>query len=84
MLQDPTQADEPSVLQSQDDHATDEEKLASSTNHKWAARHDMDNDLDSDRPSAFVNEDSLSHQNIGRWGSNVLCSQLLSDYTVYG
>uniref|UniRef100_A0A3P8VVT2 Titin homolog n=2 Tax=Cynoglossus semilaevis TaxID=244447 RepID=A0A3P8VVT2_CYNSE len=64
LAQDPTQADEPSVLQSQDDHATDEEKLASSTNHKWAARHDMDNDLDSDRPSAFVNEDSLPHQNI--------------------
>uniref|UniRef100_A0A667XN24 Transforming acidic coiled-coil-containing protein C-terminal domain-containing protein n=1 Tax=Myripristis murdjan TaxID=586833 RepID=A0A667XN24_9TELE len=30
-----------------DDHATDEEKLASSTNQKWAALHDMDADLTS-------------------------------------
>lgn len=49
------------------DHATDEEKLASSTNQKWAARHDVHKELTSDvqdfpQPSdltAFVNESSL-------------------------
>ncbi|XP_053357540.1 uncharacterized protein tacc2 isoform X3 [Clarias gariepinus] len=52
------------------DHATDEEKLASSTNQKWAARHDMQVELNSDvqdfpQPSdltAFVNETSLPTQ----------------------
>ncbi|KAF5910156.1 transforming acidic coiled-coil-containing protein 2 isoform X3, partial [Clarias magur] len=52
------------------DHATDEEKLASSTNQKWAARHDMQVELNSDvqdfpQPSdltAFVNETSLPAQ----------------------
>ncbi|XP_017268401.1 uncharacterized protein tacc2 isoform X4 [Kryptolebias marmoratus] len=54
-------------LSTQDDHATDEEKLASSTNHKWATRHDMDSDLNADQqdfpqPSdltSFVNENNL-------------------------
>uniref|UniRef100_A0A3B4T6M3 Transforming acidic coiled-coil-containing protein C-terminal domain-containing protein n=1 Tax=Seriola dumerili TaxID=41447 RepID=A0A3B4T6M3_SERDU len=49
---------------SQDDHATDEEKLASSTSHKWAALHDIDADLNSDQQefpqpcdlTSFVNE----------------------------
>ncbi|XP_061815828.1 uncharacterized protein tacc2 isoform X5 [Nerophis lumbriciformis] len=42
-LSDPSQdADDPDCLQPQDDHATDEEKLASSTSHKWA-------DLNSDQ-----------------------------------
>ncbi|XP_075932937.1 uncharacterized protein tacc2 isoform X2 [Anarhichas minor] len=55
---------------SQDDHATDEEKLASSTSHKWAALHDMDADLNSDQQdfpqpcdlTSFVNENSLPPQ----------------------
>uniref|UniRef100_A0A669AXP6 Transforming acidic coiled-coil-containing protein C-terminal domain-containing protein n=1 Tax=Oreochromis niloticus TaxID=8128 RepID=A0A669AXP6_ORENI len=65
--QDLTPADEPSSLHQQDDHATDEEKLASSTSHKWAALHDMDGDLNSDQQdfpqpcdlTSFVNENSL-------------------------
>uniref|UniRef100_UPI0037E95BA2 transforming acidic coiled-coil-containing protein 2 isoform X2 n=1 Tax=Semicossyphus pulcher TaxID=241346 RepID=UPI0037E95BA2 len=65
--QDPSPADEP--LHTQDDHATDEEKLASSTGHKWNL-HDMEADLNSDQqdfpqPSdltSFVNESSLPHQ----------------------
>ncbi|XP_070697743.1 transforming acidic coiled-coil-containing protein 2 isoform X3 [Pempheris klunzingeri] len=73
-LSDPSQdlspADEPSSLHPQDDHATDEEKLASSTGHKWAALHDMDADLGSDQQdlpqpcdlTSFVNENSLPHQ----------------------
>ncbi|XP_027132615.1 transforming acidic coiled-coil-containing protein 2 isoform X3 [Larimichthys crocea] len=70
--QDPTPTDEPSSLHPQDDHATDEEKLASSTSHKsWqAALHDMDADLNSDQQdfpqpcdlTSFVNENSLPHQ----------------------
>lgn len=63
-------ADEPPSLHPQDDHATDEEKLASSTSHKWAALHDMDADLKSDQQdfpepcdlTSFVNENSLPHQ----------------------
>ncbi|XP_053188536.1 transforming acidic coiled-coil-containing protein 2 isoform X2 [Scomber japonicus] len=68
--QEPTPADEPSSLHPQDDHATDEEKLASSTSHKWATMQDMDADLNSDQqdfphPSdltSFVNENSLPFQ----------------------
>uniref|UniRef100_A0A3Q3NAI8 Transforming, acidic coiled-coil containing protein 2 n=1 Tax=Mastacembelus armatus TaxID=205130 RepID=A0A3Q3NAI8_9TELE len=64
--QDPTPADEPPTLHQQDDHATDEEKLASSTSHKWAALHDMDADQqDFPQPSdltSFANENSLPHQ----------------------
>ncbi|XP_051503746.1 uncharacterized protein LOC127411905 isoform X3 [Myxocyprinus asiaticus] len=53
------------------DHATDEEKLASSTSQKWATRHDVEVELNSDpqdfpQPSdftAFVNECSLPSQN---------------------
>ncbi|XP_071754122.2 transforming acidic coiled-coil-containing protein 2 isoform X1 [Centroberyx gerrardi] len=68
--QEPTPVDEGPSLHSQDDHATDEEKLASSTNHKWAALHDMDADLTSDAQdfpqpcdlTSFVNENSLPHQ----------------------
>ncbi|XP_057703757.1 uncharacterized protein tacc2 isoform X3 [Corythoichthys intestinalis] len=60
-------ADDPTSLQPQDDHATDEEKLASSTNHKWGGLHDVDAELNSDQqdfpqPSdltSFVNERSL-------------------------
>ncbi|XP_052006883.1 LOW QUALITY PROTEIN: uncharacterized protein LOC127660603 [Xyrauchen texanus] len=52
------------------DHATDEEKLASSTSQKWATRHDVEVELNSDlqdypQPSdftAFVNECSLPPQ----------------------
>ncbi|XP_067465878.1 uncharacterized protein tacc2 isoform X4 [Thunnus thynnus] len=69
--QEPTPADEPSSLHPQDDHATDEEKLASSTSHKWANLQDMDANLNSDQqdfphPSdltSFVNENSLPLQN---------------------
>ncbi|XP_053291849.1 transforming acidic coiled-coil-containing protein 2 [Pleuronectes platessa] len=69
---DPTSPDEPSSLHPKDDHATDEEKLASSTSHKWAALHDMDAELNSDQqdfpqPSdltSFVNEISLPHQSL--------------------
>ncbi|XP_034538162.1 transforming acidic coiled-coil-containing protein 2 [Notolabrus celidotus] len=65
----PPPTDEPSSLHTQDDHATDEEKLASSTGHKWNL-HDMEADLNSDQqdfpqPSdltAFVNESGLPHQ----------------------
>lgn len=54
------------------DHATDEEKLAS-TNQKWVARHDVQVELTSDiqdfpQPSdltAFVNESSLPSQSHG-------------------
>uniref|UniRef100_A0A8D3DEA0 Transforming acidic coiled-coil-containing protein C-terminal domain-containing protein n=1 Tax=Scophthalmus maximus TaxID=52904 RepID=A0A8D3DEA0_SCOMX len=75
-LSDPSQdsepADEPSSLHPQDDHATDEEKLAS-TNHKWAALHEMDADLNSDQQdfpqpcdlTSFVNENSLPHPSLG-------------------
>ncbi|XP_047190944.1 uncharacterized protein tacc2 isoform X4 [Scophthalmus maximus] len=74
-LSDPSQdsepADEPSSLHPQDDHATDEEKLAS-TNHKWAALHEMDADLNSDQQdfpqpcdlTSFVNENSLPHPSL--------------------
>nr|XP_029136764.1 uncharacterized protein LOC109997958 isoform X3 [Labrus bergylta] len=69
LCQDPPPADEPSSLHAQDDHATDEEKLASSTGHKWNL-HDMEADLNSDQqdfpqPSdltSFVNESSLPHR----------------------
>lgn len=50
----------------QDDHATDEEKLASSTSHKWASLHDADlTSVQNDFPepcdlTSFVNENSLS------------------------
>ncbi|XP_034041219.1 transforming acidic coiled-coil-containing protein 2 isoform X3 [Thalassophryne amazonica] len=75
-MSDPSQdspVDEPSSVHPQDDHATDEEKLASSTGHKWAALHDMDADLTSDsqdvpQPSdltTFVNENSLGRQPSG-------------------
>ncbi|KAJ8248197.1 hypothetical protein GJAV_G00239410 [Gymnothorax javanicus] len=55
---------------SQDEHATDEEKLASSTSQKWATRHGVEAELTSDpqdypQPSdltAFVNENSLPPQ----------------------
>ncbi|XP_077468648.1 uncharacterized protein tacc2 isoform X6 [Stigmatopora argus] len=60
-------ADDPASIQPQDDHATDEEKLASSTTHKWGGLHDVDAELNSDQqdfpqPSdltSFVNERSL-------------------------
>nr|XP_055025814.1 transforming acidic coiled-coil-containing protein 2-like isoform X16 [Misgurnus anguillicaudatus] len=55
---------------SSQDLATDEEKLASSTNQKWATRHDVEveltNNQDFPQPSdftTFVNENSLSTQN---------------------
>ncbi|KAM3863041.1 transforming acidic coiled-coil-containing protein 2 [Diretmus argenteus] len=70
LLHEPTPVDEAPPLHPQDDHATDEEKLASSTNHKWASLHDMDANLTSDpqdfpQPcdlTSFVNESSLPHQ----------------------
>ncbi|XP_041644626.1 titin homolog isoform X4 [Cheilinus undulatus] len=69
VCQDPPPTDESSSLHMQDDHATDEEKLASSTGHKWNL-HDMEADLNSDQqdfpqPSdltSFVNESSLPHE----------------------
>nr|XP_046258321.1 mucin-12 isoform X3 [Scatophagus argus] len=66
--QDPVPADEPPPLHPQDDHATDEEKLASSTSHKWAALHDMEavsDQQDFPQPcdlTSFVNENSLPQQ----------------------
>uniref|UniRef100_A0A3B5LU24 Transforming acidic coiled-coil-containing protein C-terminal domain-containing protein n=1 Tax=Xiphophorus couchianus TaxID=32473 RepID=A0A3B5LU24_9TELE len=71
--QDPTSADESSSLHQQDDHATDEEKLASSTGHKWAVRHEVDQDLNTDHQdfpqpcdvTTFVNENSLPQENPG-------------------
>ncbi|XP_008281687.1 microtubule-associated protein futsch isoform X2 [Stegastes partitus] len=70
MSEDATSADEPSSHHAQDDHATDEEKLASSTSHKWTALHDMDADLNSDQQefpqpcdlTSFVNENSLPQE----------------------
>ncbi|KAI9519976.1 hypothetical protein NQZ68_023003 [Dissostichus eleginoides] len=67
--EDPTPDETPS-LHPQDDHATDEEKLASSTSHKWAALHNVDADLNSEQHdfpqpsdlSSFVNENSLPDQ----------------------
>uniref|UniRef100_A0AAY5E850 Transforming acidic coiled-coil-containing protein C-terminal domain-containing protein n=2 Tax=Electrophorus electricus TaxID=8005 RepID=A0AAY5E850_ELEEL len=64
------QPQEPSVDPMADhaqDHATDEEKLASSSNQKWVARHDVEVELTADvhdfpQPSdltAFVTEGSL-------------------------
>ncbi|XP_075874980.1 uncharacterized protein tacc2 isoform X5 [Nelusetta ayraudi] len=55
---------------SQDDHATDEEKLASSTGHKWAALQDVETELNLDQQdfpqpcdlTSFVNENSLPPQ----------------------
>ncbi|XP_054885360.1 uncharacterized protein tacc2 isoform X3 [Poeciliopsis prolifica] len=69
--QDPTSADESSSLHQQDDHATDEEKLASSTGHKWAVRQEVDQDLNTDHQdfpqpcdvTTFVNENSLPQEN---------------------
>lgn len=69
LLQDPTLADE-TPSHTQDDHATDEEKLASSTGHKWASLQDVDAELNSDQQdfpqpcdlTSFVNENSLPHQ----------------------
>ncbi|XP_043993164.1 uncharacterized protein tacc2 isoform X2 [Gambusia affinis] len=69
--QDPTSADESSSLHQQDDHATDEEKLASSTGHRWAVRHEVDQDLNTDHQdfpqpcdvTTFVNENSLPQEN---------------------
>ncbi|XP_075333078.1 uncharacterized protein tacc2 [Odontesthes bonariensis] len=68
--QDLTPADESPSHHAQDDHATDEEKLASSTNHKWTALHDMDTDLNSDQQdfpqpcdlTSFVKENSLPQE----------------------
>lgn len=61
------------------DHATDEEKLASSTNQKWT-RHDVEVELTSDpqdfpQPTdftAFVNENSLPAQSDGERGEESL------------
>uniref|UniRef100_A0A096M471 Transforming acidic coiled-coil-containing protein C-terminal domain-containing protein n=1 Tax=Poecilia formosa TaxID=48698 RepID=A0A096M471_POEFO len=80
--QDPTSAEESSSLHQQDDHATDEEKLASSTGHKWAVRHEVDQDLNTDHQdfpqpcdvTTFVNENSLPQENPGL--------TLLSDYEI--
>uniref|UniRef100_H2TSG7 Uncharacterized LOC101063639 n=1 Tax=Takifugu rubripes TaxID=31033 RepID=H2TSG7_TAKRU len=68
-LSSPSQdAESPDEPQShlQDDHATDEEKLASSTSHKWASLHDADLDsVQHDFPepcdlTSFVNENKVS------------------------
>lgn len=68
-LQDSALVDE-SGSHSQDDHATDEEKLASSTGHKWAALQDVETELNLDQQdfpqpcdlTSFVNENSLPPQ----------------------
>lgn len=92
VLQDPTPPDDTPALHSQDDHATDEEKLASSTSHKWAALHDMDADLNSDQQefpqpcdlTSFVNENSLPHQDLGEpFLSNSLRSLFVSPATCF-
>ena len=63
--QDPLDLDSPDPPPApSQDHTTDEEKLASSTNQKWVARHDVEAELTADiqdypQPSdltAFVNE----------------------------
>lgn len=65
VLQDAESPDEPQS-HLQDDHATDEEKLASSTSHKWTSLHDADlNSVQQDFPepcdlTSFVNDNSLS------------------------
>ncbi|XP_037534281.1 transforming acidic coiled-coil-containing protein 2 isoform X3 [Nematolebias whitei] len=65
-----TSQDPDDPVSTQDDHATDEEKLASSTNHKWTARHDTESDLNADQqdfpqPSdltSFVHESNLPQE----------------------
>nr|XP_020458885.1 uncharacterized protein LOC109961923 isoform X9 [Monopterus albus] len=74
LSQDPAPSDEPPSLHQQDDHATDEEKLASSTSHKWAALHDIDADVNSDQQNfphpcdltSLVNENNLPNQTQGQ------------------
>ncbi|XP_078787525.1 uncharacterized protein tacc2 isoform X9 [Oryzias latipes] len=68
--QDPMPADESSSLHPADDHATDEEKLASSTSHKWGPLQDVDSELSSDQQdfpqpcdiASFVNENRLPQE----------------------
>ncbi|CAN9499934.1 unnamed protein product [Ophioblennius macclurei] len=70
LSEDAPSADEPNSLHPQDDHATDEEKLASSTGHKWSAIHNVDSELKSDQQdfpqpcdlTSFVNENSLPQE----------------------
>ncbi|XP_028844345.1 uncharacterized protein tacc2 isoform X5 [Denticeps clupeoides] len=65
-MQDPTPLDPPDAPAGPpQDHATDEEKLASSTSQKRAARHDVEVELDFSKPSdlsSFVNENNLPSQ----------------------
>uniref|UniRef100_A0A3P9GYQ0 Transforming acidic coiled-coil-containing protein C-terminal domain-containing protein n=1 Tax=Oryzias latipes TaxID=8090 RepID=A0A3P9GYQ0_ORYLA len=68
--QDPMPADESSSLHPADDHATDEEKLASSPSHKWGPLQDVDSELSSDQQdfpqpcdiASFVNENRLPQE----------------------
>lgn len=84
-LQDSAPVDE-SGSHSQDDHATDEEKLASSTGHKWAALQDVDTELNSDQQdfpqpcdlTSFVNENSLPPQAPGEASPSELQSKFKS------
>ncbi|XP_031434875.1 transforming acidic coiled-coil-containing protein 2 isoform X4 [Clupea harengus] len=71
--QDPLDLDSPDPPPApSQDHATDEEKLASSTNQKWVARHDVEAELTADiqdypQPSdltAFVNESNATDYEI--------------------
>uniref|UniRef100_A0A3Q3VSI5 Transforming acidic coiled-coil-containing protein C-terminal domain-containing protein n=1 Tax=Mola mola TaxID=94237 RepID=A0A3Q3VSI5_MOLML len=86
-LSDLSQVNEP-TSQPQDDHATDEEKLASSTSHKWAALHDVDAELNSDQQdfpqpcdlTSFVNENNLSHQAPGEFSLSDSDSIFLPHY----
>uniref|UniRef100_A0A3B4BFX8 Transforming acidic coiled-coil-containing protein C-terminal domain-containing protein n=1 Tax=Periophthalmus magnuspinnatus TaxID=409849 RepID=A0A3B4BFX8_9GOBI len=65
--------EDPASTHPQDDHATDEEKLASSSGHKWSALQSVEADLNSEQqdfpqPSdltAFVNESNLPRETTG-------------------
>ncbi|XP_033835783.2 uncharacterized protein tacc2 isoform X3 [Periophthalmus magnuspinnatus] len=71
LAQDSTE--DPASTHPQDDHATDEEKLASSSGHKWSALQSVEADLNSEQqdfpqPSdltAFVNESNLPRETTG-------------------
>lgn len=73
----------------QDDHATDEEKLASSTAHKWAPLQDVDTELNSEQQdfpqpcdlTSFVNENSLPPQAPGE-APACCCAELFSPLLV--
>ncbi|KAK7901416.1 hypothetical protein WMY93_018185 [Mugilogobius chulae] len=69
----PGLGDDPASNHQQDDHATDEEKLASSTGHKWSALQSVEADLNSEQQdfpqpcdlTSFVNESNLPRETTG-------------------